>query len=522
MKITFLHAPAFYDFRKRNAYYGPISDLIPSTPIFDMYPLGIISLASYLEKMGYKTKVINLAALMLLDKNYDVEARISKIKSDLIAIDLHWLVHAHGSLEIAKIVKKYHPDIPIVFGGHSSTYFYNELIKYPFVDFILRGDTTEYPFIRLLDAISGKIGFNEVPNLVWKKTNGELVVNSFSYVPLKVPLIEYEYVVKRVLLSRKWKEWLPYASAIDAPITAIFTVKGCSYNCITCGGSNFSYKNFFNRKKLAIKRPEDIYKEVSLIADYTKVTIFFVGDLRQTGMADEIINVIKEAKVDNPLMFEFFEPPSKEFLQKLRKVSDGDIYLQISPESHDDEIRKKFGRPYSTETLLKFLRNANELGFERTDLYFMIGLPKQTVESAVKTAEFAGNMASEKISTFIAPLAPFVDPGSMAFENPEKFGYKILYRTLEEHRKAFYHDNWYEFLNYETNWMNRMGIEIATINAIKTIAEIKFQKDLISPETYKYAISAISNGRNKRTKVDHLVYEREELYPTKNILNYLE
>jgi len=89
MKITFLHAPAFYDFRKRNAYYGPISDLIPSTPIFDMYPLGIISLASYLEKMGYKTKVINLAALMLLDKNYDVEARISKIKSDLIAIDLH-------------------------------------------------------------------------------------------------------------------------------------------------------------------------------------------------------------------------------------------------------------------------------------------------------------------------------------------------------------------------------------------------------------------------------------------------
>ena len=70
--------------------------------------------------------------------------------------------------------------------------------------------------------------------------------------------------------------------------------------------------------------------------------------------------------------------------------------------------------------------------------------------------------------------------------------------------------------------MNRMDIEIATINAIKTIAEIKFQKDLISPETYKYAISAISNGRNKRTKVDHLVYEREELYPTKNILNYLE
>ena len=140
----------------------------------------------------------------------------------------------------------------------------------------------------------------------------------------------------------------------------------------------------------------------------------------------------------------------------------------------------------------------------------MIGLPNQTIESAIKTAEFAGNIASEKVSTFIAPLAPFVDPGSMAFENPEKFGYKILYRTLEEHRKAFCHDNWYEFLNYETNWMNRMDIEMATINAIKTLAEIKFQKGPISLETYEHIISAISSRRNKKAKVDHLVFERKE------------
>ena len=54
----------------------------------------------------------------------------------------------------------------------------------------------------------------------------------------------------------------------------------------------------------------------------------------------------------------------------------------------------------------------------------MIGLPKQTVESAVKTAEFSGNMVSEKISTFIVSLAPFVDPRSMAFESPENLATK--------------------------------------------------------------------------------------------------
>ena len=33
-----------------------------------------------------------------------------------------------------------------------------------------------------------------------------------------------------------------------------------------------------------------------------------------------------------------------------------------------------------------------------------------------------------------SPMAPFLDVGSMAFDNPEKFGYKLRARTLEEHR----------------------------------------------------------------------------------------
>jgi len=30
--------------------YGPVSDLVPSTPVFEMYPMGFTSLSEYLEK----------------------------------------------------------------------------------------------------------------------------------------------------------------------------------------------------------------------------------------------------------------------------------------------------------------------------------------------------------------------------------------------------------------------------------------------------------------------------------------
>ena len=57
----------------------------------------------------------------------------------MFGIDLHWLPHAHGSLAIAEIVKRLHPDSKVLFGGFSSSYYHEELINYPQVDLVLAG-----------------------------------------------------------------------------------------------------------------------------------------------------------------------------------------------------------------------------------------------------------------------------------------------------------------------------------------------------------------------------------------------
>jgi len=45
---------------------------------------------------------------MLKDQNFDAERLIAKLKPRAFGIDLHWLPHAHGSLEVAALCKKYH------------------------------------------------------------------------------------------------------------------------------------------------------------------------------------------------------------------------------------------------------------------------------------------------------------------------------------------------------------------------------------------------------------------------------
>ena len=37
--LVLLHPPSFYDFRKNNQFRGPISDVVPSSSVFDMYPI---------------------------------------------------------------------------------------------------------------------------------------------------------------------------------------------------------------------------------------------------------------------------------------------------------------------------------------------------------------------------------------------------------------------------------------------------------------------------------------------------
>ncbi len=110
------------------------------------------------------------------------------------------------------------------------------------------------------------------------------------------------------------------------------------------------------------------------------------------------------------------------------------------------------------------------VGCKRIDLFFMVGLPNQTYDSVMDTVKYCGSLMDRfgsngdtgKILPLIAPLAPFIDPGSMIFEDPEKYGYTFFYKTLTEHRKAMLMPSWKFALNYETKWMNRDEIVRAT------------------------------------------------------------
>ena len=160
--------------------------------------------------------------------------------------------------------------------------------------------------------------------------------------------------------------------------------------------------------------------------------------------------------------------------------------IQISPESHDEEVRRAFGRTYGNDQLERFIDDALELGCHRLDLFFMIGLPKQTPESVRETVRYCEHLLDRfgrrypgRLDLFISPLAPFLDPGSRAFEDPEAHGYRVFHRTLEEHRQALLSPSWKYTLNYETVWQSRDQLVDSVYEAALSLNSVKQRHGLV-------------------------------------------
>src|SRR6202046_3617141 len=187
--LLLLHPPRVYDFRERAVLHGPVSDMVPSSTVFEMYPLGFLTIASYLHDRGMKVRICNLALRMINSRRFDVPRFLVRQKPAAVGIDLHWLPHAHGALEVARIVKEIHPDVPVIMGGLSSSYFHRELIGYSQVDFVLRGDSTEPPLHQLLLALQQGTPVNKIPNLTWKDALG-VHANPLTFVPLSLDYVD--------------------------------------------------------------------------------------------------------------------------------------------------------------------------------------------------------------------------------------------------------------------------------------------------------------------------------------------
>jgi B12-binding domain/radical SAM domain protein len=488
--LILLHPPALYDFRTRGTFLGPVADAVPSTAIFEMYPVGLTSLAAFLERNHYNVEIVNLAYRMLQDRRFDVAAHLARLDAPLFGVDLHWLPHVQGALEVAALVKRVHPLARVLAGGLSASYYHEELIRCPSIDFVLRGDSTEEPARQLLQALREGTPLAEVDNLTWKDGSGRAIVNPLSFVPDDldyVDLPDYRYLMRSVFKYRSLRNLLPCLEWLRYPITLLLTARGCTQDCAICGGSRSAYRRICGREQPAFRSARRLAADVKAIGSFSRAPIFVVHDPRMGGQgrAKALFDELGRLQPPNEMVFELYFPAGARFFEMVRR-SVPRWSIEMTLESPDCAARRVNGKfPWPNAAFEATVASALAHGCGTVDVFFMVGLPHQRYADALAIPDYCERLLQRfgaRLRPFVAPLGPFLDPGSRAFERPE-LGYRVFCRTLEDHRRALLHRGWEQILSYETEALTRPEIVRATYDVAERLNDLKRRHGMIDART---------------------------------------
>jgi B12-binding domain/radical SAM domain protein len=526
--VCFVHPPSIYDFRTKEIKLGPISDVVPSTPVFEMYPIGFVSMLAYLVKHGYKARIANIAVQMLSNPKFDVEAYIRGINASVFALDLHWLPHVHGAYHISKMIKRIHPNAKVVLGGFSATYFSGEIMKeWPWIDYVLYGDYQEEPLLMLAETVETGGDISAVHNLVYRSNTGIVKMNmpGRSSEGIKRVFIDYKELMRNTIRYHDIKGHIPYYSWLKNPEGFTLIEHGCQFSCGFCGGSKFAYCGRYGPTAPMFRDPATVALEIELVQETIGAPVFITGDLSAAGTKyhDALFSEVKSRGIDLPLLTEYFIPPNAEYFKKLSKVFP-DFSAEISPDSSAESIRHANGRNYTNAALESSIGEAKKAGCKKFDVYFIIGLSGQgraDVEADIDYASYLikkYNGEGMDLDAFIAPLAPFVDPASLFFEMPDKYGYKLKAKHIME----FYNlldkgKSWEDHLNYETNTMSKKDIIESTYMAGIKMVETNAAAGKMDEATAASMISGIRDyisGKPYTTDSDmsrHLTYLNKQI-----------
>lgn len=476
----------------------------PISPSWNVEPLGFETIRNFIKKnSSYSIEIINLSLLRpmifeyLSKKNVQVNKKdksllndyaerfspdiilstLKSIKADVFAVDLHWLNYSHGAIKILESIKRIHPDSHTVIGGLTASYYAKEIMDaFSFIDFLISGDGC-FPLLRLIEQINGKKQFSKVPNLLYRE-GGKLLFGP------KRNLNDFEIV----------------QDDVDS-FTSIPTGRGCPLQCITCGGSKYSSKRAFNYTKFNAYQIDSIleklFKAHKKFKSYKKHEIpnlFLIHDPFFTlgkKYWEILLNEINKQQLQISFLIEFFAPHSEEDILKIAKNVPGSA-IHFSPESIDEKVRSFHKNlKYSNDKLIMNMNLINEIDSLSLQVWFMAGLAKDNHISISKTLTFIKEFY-EKINDNEKTILKynellFLDPGSLAYDFPDKYGYKLIYNSFIEYFEAFAMPIFKYQLNYCTHIYNIHQLFSLFLDIHNKMNEIYYEKAVIDKQLFNRA-----------------------------------
>ncbi len=372
MKIAFLNPPAA-DVR----WFGDKAN-------FEA-PLGIAVLAAYLRERGHEPCIVDVAAERLSDA--EVIARLAAFGPALVGITASTVVMPNAT-RLAEAVRRHVPEAVVVLGGKHVTAIPEDVhaTRHPAFDLSVLGEG-EATLLAVVDAIAAagsKAAFladgvrDALAGIAFSR-DGAMVKTAPR--PFVGTLDDLPFPARDLLPLERYK---PVGNRYKRlPAFSIVAIRGCPYPCAFCSEA---------RTPVRFTSPARVVAEIEhLIERYGAREITFWDDtltLNATWLR-ELCDLMIAKRLDVTWScFAVIGTMTPELLVTMKAAGCWNVFYGV--ETPDDDIAKtiRIQKNRSVAHVKEIVRATQAAGIE-VRAAFMIGLPGETPERALRTLDLA-------------------------------------------------------------------------------------------------------------------------------------
>lgn len=351
-------------------------------------PLGLSYLSAYLKMKGFH----DIQGVDLnIDSIEDLKDLFVKDENNIVGIYCATKTF-NESMEIAKIVKEY--DSTVIMGGPHPTLCSEEILKNENVDFVVIGEG-EISFYELVTAISKNKSFEEIERIEgigYKNDQGKIVVKH-----------DNNHVTNLDTLPFPDRELFDQYRYPSRAMTAMAT-RGCPYACTNCKPALDLICG-----KYRIRSVENILTEINedIIRKYNYNIVHFVDN--DLTVNKKWIKTFCNKIIEENIKFTWgcqggIRTLDKELMSLMKKAGCTNIGIGIESGSQRvlDELIHKNTNLIDAKNIIKW---ADEIGMGM-HIWFMIGIPLETINEMKETVKFASSLNVSSIGFSISTPWP--------------------------------------------------------------------------------------------------------------------
>ncbi len=371
-----------------------------------MPPLGLALLAAILERENIPVQILD-ASLEQLSLN-DLANTVKEIDPGIIGITgTTW--NRFDSFETARALKKSLPSVPLVYGGAHATFTANDtLANLPEMDIVVRGEG-DFTFLDIVKNIYSGKNIDSVKGVSYRK-NGKIIHNVPADVIMDVDALPTP--ARHLLDIQKYNEQL-----FGKKSTSVMTSRGCPMKCVFCSTSKL-WGEFYR-----CRSPKLIGEELENLVNTYGIQATWFFDDTLTLKRSHIEGILSEMKT-RKLSLEWYgairvNTVDKDLLKAMKDSGCKTVSFGVGNGSQ--RTLEKIDKGINLNQVQSVIDWCQELNI-KTKAFFMLGLPDETMEDAMKTVNLIKEY-KDKVETIALAGGTSLLPGTTMTEWATEKGY---------------------------------------------------------------------------------------------------